>query len=61
MMGNHVHLLVKVRKISFPVIMKRLELSYSPYFGSKYDWRGYLFQDRYRSKPIEDKSGEPVP
>ena len=34
-------------------MMKKILLSYSHYFNRKYDRRGYLFQDRYKSKPIE--------
>ncbi len=54
LMGNHVHLLVKVGTSDLSVIMKKLELSYSHYYASKYDWRGYLFQGRYKSKPIDE-------
>jgi len=56
LMGNHVHLLVRVGGIELSHVMKRLELSYSNYYRSKYDWKGYLFQDRYRSEPINDDS-----
>ncbi len=54
LMGNHVHLLIKSQKADLSSIMKRLALSYSHYYRAKYDWQGYLFQDRYRSEPVED-------
>ena len=53
LMANHVHLLIKENAVSLSVIMKKLELSYSNYFNAKYDRRGYLFEDRYKSEPIE--------
>ena len=53
LMGNHVHLLVEEGRIDLSSMMKKILLSYSHYFNRKYDRRGYLFQDRYKSKPIE--------
>ena len=35
-------------------IFKRLGVSYVRYFNRKYTRGGHLFQDRYRSEPIED-------
>ena len=35
-------------------IFKRLGVSYVRYFNRKYKRVGHLFQDRYRSEPIED-------
>lgn len=53
LMGNHVHLLVKESEVKLPVFMKKIELSYSHYFNTRYGRRGYLFQDRYKSKPVD--------
>ena len=53
LMGNHVHLLMGEEGVDLPSIMKRMLLSYSHYFNRKYDREGYLFQDRYQSKPVE--------
>ena len=53
LMGNHVHLLIKEGSVALPILMKKIELSYSHYFNAKYDRKGYLFQDRYKSKPVE--------
>ena len=56
LMSNHCHLLVREGDVPLPTIMKKLELSYSRYFNAKYDWRGYLFQDRYKSKPVDSET-----
>lgn len=54
LMANHAHLLMKVDSDELAKAMKRLLLSYSRYFNAKYDRVGYLFQDRYKSKPVND-------
>ena len=54
LMGNHVHLLVKDIKDELDLIMKKIAVSYAYYFNQKYDRVGHLFQDRYKSEPVED-------
>lgn len=56
LMGNHAHLLVKADMDTLSSAMKRLQLSYSSYYGRKYDRSGYLFQGRFRSKPVDDEA-----
>lgn len=53
LMGNHAHLLVKAEMSALSAIMKRLQLSYSSYYNRKYERSGYLFQDRFKSKPVD--------
>ena len=36
--------------------MKKLGTSYSYRFNRKYDRVGHLFQDRYKSEPVDDDS-----
>ena len=55
LMGNHAHLLIREGEHGLSCVMKKLELSYSHYFCKKYDRRGYLFQDRFKSKPVDDE------
>ena len=55
-MGNHVHILVKVGIDTLSTAMKRLQLSYSSYYDRKYERSGYLFQDRFKSKPVDDNA-----
>ncbi len=54
LMGNHVHLLIKENDTPLQVFFKKAGVSYVYYFNQKYDRVGPLFQDRYRSEPIQD-------
>lgn len=53
-MSNHSHLIIMEDEESLPNIMKRINISYANYFNRKYGRVGHVFQDRYRSEPIED-------
>lgn len=52
-MPNHSHLIIKEEE-QLSTIMKKINISYAQYFNKKYDKVGHVFQDRYRSEPIED-------
>ena len=54
-MDNHVHILMKGENESISLLMKRIGISYSIYFNKKYDRIGHLFQDRYKSEPVDDE------
>lgn len=54
LMGNHVHLLLKEGKEPLEMIFKRIGSSYVYYYNNKYQLYGHLFQDRFRSEPVED-------
>jgi putative transposase len=54
LMNNHVHLLLKTKKQSLETIMKRIGASYVYWYNSKYGRIGHLFQDRFKSEPVED-------
>ena len=54
LMDNHVHLLLHDGANQLPVFMKKLNVSYARSFNWKYERSGHLFQDRYKSEPIED-------
>ncbi len=54
LMENHVHLLLHDASLALPAFMKKLGVSYSAYFNKKYERTGHLFQDRYRSEPVDD-------
>ncbi len=56
LMSNHFHLLLHDCTDSLSLFMKRLNVSYARFFNWKYDRSGHLFQDRYKSEPIEDDS-----
>ena len=53
LMGNHVHLLMKEEEEPLEIVIKRLGVSYVYHYNEKYDLLGHLFQDRYRSEPVE--------
>jgi anaerobic selenocysteine-containing dehydrogenase/REP element-mobilizing transposase RayT len=56
LMNNHVHLLIKEKNEQISRVMKRINVSYANYFNQKYHQVGHLFQDRYKSEPIEDEN-----
>ena len=54
LMDNHVHLLIKIGQEPLELVLKRISCRYVPWFNRKYDRVGHLFQDRFKSEPIED-------
>lgn len=56
LMGNHVHLLLKTGSEPLSHLMKRICVRYAAFFKWKYHRTGHLFQDRFRSEPVEDKA-----
>lgn len=56
LMGNHVHLLI--HEVSEPIeqIMKRVATRFVYWYNIKYQRVGHLFQDRFKSEPVEDDS-----
>lgn len=57
LMPNHIHLILNIENPeNVSKIMKCLNLSYALFFNSKYDKVGHLWQDRFKSKIIENSS-----
>ena len=56
LMDNHIHLLIKPQKESLEQIIKRIGGRYVYWYNAKYSRIGHLFQDRYKSEPVEDNS-----
>lgn len=54
LMGNHIHLLIKVENDPLESIFKRICGRYAYWYNTKYDRVGHLFQDRFRSEPVEN-------
>jgi len=54
LMGNHVHMLLKVGIEPLETIFKRIGGRYVYYYNVKYKRTGHLFQDRFKSEPVED-------
>ena len=53
LMPNHVHLALRTVDEPVGVVMKRLGVRYAGWFNRKYGRVGHLFQDRFRSRPVE--------
>ena len=55
LMGNHLHLLLKVQKEPLELLVKRIATRYVYWYNTKYERSGHLFQDRFRSEPVKDR------
>jgi len=55
LMDNHYHLLVRVNEEPLSALMRRLNSRYARWYRKKYNGRGYLFQDRYKSIVTQDQ------
>jgi len=56
LMGNHVHLLLKVGNEPLAQIFRRLGARFVYWYNRKYGRCGNLFQDRFKSEPVEDEA-----
>jgi len=54
LMDNHIHLLLKEGQEPLATTMKRIGTSYVYYYNWQYNRKGHLFQDRFKSEPVED-------
>lgn len=55
LMSNHVHILLHVPNEDFSQFMKKVTVSYAIYYNKKYERVGHVFQDRFRSEPVNDE------
>ncbi|MBR0365189.1 MAG: transposase [Clostridia bacterium] len=53
LMNNHIHLLIKVGHEDLDLILKRIAGSYVYWYNWKYARTGHLFQDRFKSEPVD--------
>jgi len=56
LMNTHVHLLVKTSEKPLWKLMKPLNADYARYYNGKYERRGPLFIDRYKSIATQDQA-----
>jgi putative transposase len=56
LMNNHIHLLMKEEKTPLANIMRRICSRYVYWYNKKYERAGNLFQDRFKSEPVETDS-----
>jgi len=53
LMSNHVHLVLRTPGEPISAVAKRLGVRYAGWFNRKYGRVGHVFQDRFRSLPVE--------
>ncbi len=55
LMTNHIHLLIKEGREDLGIVFRRIGASYVYWYNWKYGRSGHLFQDRYKSEPVENE------
>jgi len=55
LMDNHYHLFIKTSSLPTSKLMRGLNSGYARYYNKKYNRRGYLFQDRFKSLLCQDQ------
>ncbi|NMA49588.1 MAG: transposase [Tissierellia bacterium] len=53
LMDNHVHLLIQELEDDISNAIKRISSSYVLWYNKKYERCGHLFQERFKSEPVE--------
>jgi REP element-mobilizing transposase RayT len=53
LMSNHVHMVIQTGTVPLWRVMKRLNSGFAQHFNRRHERRGYLFQDRYRSRLVD--------
>ena len=56
LMPNHVHILLKEENEGLSSVIKRISAAYALFYNKKYERVGHLFQDRFKSEPVNDES-----
>jgi putative transposase len=54
LMNNHIHLLLKEGKEDLGIVFRRIGARFVYWYNLKYKRSGHLFQDRYKSEPVEN-------
>ena len=55
LMSNHIHLVLKIQDDFLSKAIQSLAIRYSKYFNEKYKRTGHFFENRYKSKIVEDR------
>jgi REP element-mobilizing transposase RayT len=56
LMSNHIHLLIKEGSEELGTVFKRIGASYVYWYNWKYNRRGHLYQDRFKSEEVQNDS-----
>ena len=54
LMPNHVHLLIRELDEGISAPISSISIAYAQYFNKRYSHSGHLFQDRFKSEPVND-------
>lgn len=54
LMGNHIHILLREGTEPLEQVFKRIGSSFVYWYNARYQRTGHLFQDRFKSEPVED-------
>ena len=54
LMPNHVHLLIQEKAEGLAAVLRDVASRFARYYNDKYGNFGHLFQDRYKSEPVND-------
>lgn len=55
LMSNHIHLLIDTGGKPIGQVIKPIASRYASWFNQKYEKIGHLFQDRFKSEPVENR------
>ena len=56
LMPNHVHMIIQEKSANLSIVIHRIATAYALYYNKKYERYGHLFQDRFRSEPVNDET-----
>lgn len=56
LMINHVHMIIDAKNEDISTIMHSINQAYSSFFNKKYKKCGHVFQDRFKSKAVENSN-----
>lgn len=56
LMGNHAHLIIDCCGADISKIMKSINQSYAMYYNTRYRRHGHVFQDRFKSKIVDNNT-----
>lgn len=54
LMTNHVHLLIREGQEGLAAVIRSISIAYAIHFNRSYEHKGHLFQDRFKSEPVND-------
>lgn len=56
LMPNHIHMIIQEKSENLSTVIHRIATTYALYYNMKYERCGHLFQDRFKSEPVNDEA-----